>query len=198
MSDTPVSGQARGALPGEDHGMISRGFRLARDVGQDVVESVFHHDFADSFKTRCEIMYSYFLLHIMPVKMHRRSLTFTATLGLGVISLVLFVLLSLTGVILMFHYVPSATMSDAGLPEAYERMLNLRSNVGMGVFLRNMHRWTAHGMVALVALHMLRVFLTGSYKKPRQLNWGIGVALLVATLLASYTGYLLPWDQLSF
>jgi quinol-cytochrome oxidoreductase complex cytochrome b subunit len=70
--------------------------------------------------------------------------------------------------------------------------------VAFGVILRNMHRWSAHAMVATVFLHMCRVFFTGSYKPPREFNWMIGVALFLLTLLSSFTGYLLPWDQLAF
>ena len=96
-----------------------------------------------------------------------------------------------TGVLLMFYYVPSTT-------QAYDRMLDLRGTVAFGIFLRNMHRWSAHGMVAIVFLHMCRVFLTGAYKKPREFNWVLGVVLLLVTLFLSFTGYLLPWDQLAF
>jgi len=96
-----------------------------------------------------------------------------------------------TGILLMFYYVPSTT-------QAYDRMLDLRGTVAFGIFLRNMHRWSAHGMVAMVFLHMCRVFLTGAYKKPREFNWVLGVLLLLVTLFLSFTGYLLPWDQLAF
>lgn len=65
------------------------------------------------------------------------------------------------------------------------------------MIMRNMHRWAAHGMVITVWLHMFRVFMTGSYKPPREFNWVVGVVLLTITLLLSFTGYLLPWDQLS-
>jgi quinol-cytochrome oxidoreductase complex cytochrome b subunit len=106
-------------------------------------------------------------------------------------SFFLFVILVFTGVLLMFYYVPSTT-------QAYDRMLDLRGTVAFGTFLRNMHRWSAHGMVAVVAFHMARVFLTGSYKKPREFNWMIGVALFLVTLFLSFTGYLLPWDQLAY
>jgi quinol-cytochrome oxidoreductase complex cytochrome b subunit len=82
--------------------------------------------------------------------------------------------------------------------QAYDRMLDLRGSVAFGTFLRNMHRWAAHGMVAAVFLHMCRVFFTGSYKKPREFNWVIGVMLFLLTLFSSFTGYLLPWDQLAF
>jgi cytochrome b-561 len=183
--------------PSPEPSLVRRIANEARDVLTDVRESLFRHDFADTFKTRSEIMFSYLLLHVMPVKVHRRSLKAATTLGLGVISLFLFGILTATGIVLMFHYIPSATITDSGLPEAFERMLNLRSNVGYGPFLRNMHRWCAHGMVAIVVMHMARVFLMGSYKKPRQFNWVIGMLLMLLTLLASYTGYLLPWDQLS-
>ena len=76
-------------------------------------------------------------------------------------------------------------------------MISLREDVPMGMFMRNLHRWGAHAMVITVWLHMLRVFLTGSYKEPRAFNWGVGVVLLVSTMLLSFTGYLLPWDQLA-
>ena len=76
----------------------------------------------------------------------------------------------------MFYYVPSTT-------QAYDRMLDLRGTVAFGIILRNMHRWSAHGMVAVVFLHMCRVFFTGSYKKPREFNWVVGVALFLLTLL---------------
>ena len=90
----------------------------------------------------------------------------------------------------MLYYRPS-------VPQAYWDMKDLQFVVSSGQFLRNMHRWAAHAMVAVVFLHMLRVFLTGSYKPPREFNWGVGVVLLVLTLLLSFTGYLLPWDQLA-
>ena len=77
-------------------------------------------------------------------------------------------------------------------------MKDLEYAVSLGSFLRAMHRWSAHAMVLIVILHMVRVFLTGSYKKPREFNWNIGVLLLVFTLLLSFTGYLLPDDQLGF
>ncbi len=76
-------------------------------------------------------------------------------------------------------------------------MKYLEYDVRFGMFLRNMHRWAAHGMVITVMLHMFRVFLTGSYKPPREFNWVVGVILLLLTFFLSFTGYLLPWDQLS-
>ncbi|HLE81367.1 MAG TPA: cytochrome b N-terminal domain-containing protein, partial [Dehalococcoidia bacterium] len=74
----------------------------------------------------------------------------------------------------------------------------LQFQVPLGQFTRNMHRWSAHAMMIVVVLHMLRVFYTGAYRAPREFNWILGVFLLLLTLGASFTGYLLPWDQLSF
>lgn len=168
------------------------------DFGLSVWKSVVRHRLDNTGLTRSKIMFSNFLLHIQPVKVHRRSLQLTSTFGLGLACLYLFIILSVTGVLIMFHYIPSTTAGPDGIPEAYQRMLNLRSNIFWGTFIRNVHRWCAHAMVVVVALHMLRVFLTGAYKNPRQFNWVIGCVLGFLTVLLSYTGYLLPWDQLAF
>lgn len=130
-------------------------------------------------------------LHIHPVKVSKHSLKFTYTFGLGIISAILFLVLTFTGVWLMFYYFPSET-------EAYNRMLDLRSSVDFGFVLRNVHKWAAEAMVVFVILHMARVFFTGAYKPPREFNWVIGIILLLLTLGLSFTGYLLPWDQLAF
>jgi quinol-cytochrome oxidoreductase complex cytochrome b subunit len=110
---------------------------------------------------------------------------------MGGITAFLFVVLTLTGILLMFYYRPT-------VDQAFWDMKDLEHIVRFGVLLRNMHRWAAHLMVITVMLHMFRVFMTGSYKSPREFNWVIGVLLLVLTLLLSFTGYLLPWDQLGF
>ena len=100
-------------------------------------------------------------------------------------------ILVVTGILLTFYYVPH-------VDRAYESMKDLRFAVPFGVFLRNVHRWSAHAMVLVVILHMARVFYTGSYRPPREFNWVLGVFLMVITLLLSFTGYLLPWDQLAY
>jgi quinol-cytochrome oxidoreductase complex cytochrome b subunit len=156
-----------------------------------VWDSVFRHPLPDSDLGRSQTSFTNFFLHIHPVKVNRHTLKPWYTMGLGLMSFFLFVILVFSGVLLMFYYVPSTS-------QAYDRMLDLRGTVAFGTFLRNMHRWSAHGMVALVGLHMARVFLTGSYKKPREFNWIIGVALFLVTLFLSFTGYLLPWDQLAY
>lgn len=165
---------------------------------QTVFRTVVRHPLDNTGLAKAQIIFSNFINHIQPVKVHQRTLKFTTTLGMGVVSVSLFLILSVSGVLLMFHYVPSTTIGPEGLPEAYQRMLNLRSNVFLGSFLRNLHLWSAHAMIISVALHLARVFLMGSYKAPREFNWSIGVAMGMLVLLLSYTGYLLPWDQLAF
>jgi quinol-cytochrome oxidoreductase complex cytochrome b subunit len=162
-----------------------------KELPSNVWSSVFRNPVPSTDLERASTSFTNFFLHIHPVKVNRNTLRPGYTLGLGLISLFLFFILVATGILLMFYYVPSTS-------QAYDRMLDLRGTVAFGIFLRNMHRWSAHGMVAMVFLHMCRVFLTGSYKKPREFNWVIGVLLLLVTLFLSFTGYLLPWDQLAF
>jgi menaquinol-cytochrome c reductase cytochrome b subunit len=135
--------------------------------------------------------WSNFLLHIYPVKVRRRELTFRYSWFLGVASLVLFGSLVVSGIYLMFFYVPSPA-------NAYGDIQTIQTEIAFGQYIRNVHRWSAHLMVIAVAAHMARVFYRGAYKPPREFNWVVGVVLLVLTLLASFTGYLLPWDQLAY
>jgi len=129
-------------------------------------------------------------LHLHPARLPRHAVRFRYTWGAGGISFFIFLITVVTGVVLMLYYRPT--------PEhAYADMKYLDFDVPFGMFNRNMHRWAAHAMVIIVWIHMLRVFLTGSYKPPRQFNWVVGVGLLTLTMLLSFTGYLLPWDQLS-
>jgi quinol-cytochrome oxidoreductase complex cytochrome b subunit len=162
-----------------------------KELPSNVWSSIFRNPLPANDQERAATSFTNFFLHLHPVKVHRNTLRPAYTLGLGLISFFLFLILVVTGILLMFYYVPSTT-------QAYDRMLDLRGTVAFGIFLRNMHRWSAHGMVAMVALHLCRVFLTGAYKKPREFNWVLGVVLLLVTLFLSFTGYLLPWDQLAF
>src|SRR6266852_5326746 len=130
-------------------------------------------------------------LHLFSVKMRRAALNFSVTWYLGTLSLATFMILVATGILLMLYYHPS-------VPQAYADMKDLQFVVSSGLFLRNLHRWSAQLMVFLVFAHMFKVFYRGAYRTPRQFNWVIGVILLLITLLLSYTGYLLPWDQLAF
>ena len=162
-----------------------------REFPQNIWNSIFRNPLPSTDLERSSTSFTNFFLHIHPVKVNRNTLRPAYTMGLGLMATFLFVILVVTGVLLMFYYVPSTT-------QAYDRMLDLRGTVAFGIFLRNMHRWSAHGMVAIVFLHMCRVFFTGAYKRPREFNWILGVLLLLVTLFLSFTGYLLPWDQLAF
>jgi cytochrome b-561 len=130
-------------------------------------------------------------LHWFPNKIAIVSARWSYSLWLGTAAASLFVILLVTGMLLMFFYVPS-------VERAYWSMKDLGFAVSFGWLLRNQHRWAAHLMVGATFFHMARVFFTGAYQGPRRLNWLVGVALLLATLLLSFTGYLLPWDQLAF
>ncbi|MBN1665881.1 MAG: cytochrome b N-terminal domain-containing protein [Anaerolineales bacterium] len=156
-----------------------------------VWRSFFRHGWPDNPLDRSLVMTSNIFFHLHPVKVSRKSLRARYSFGLGLIAVITFLILGLTGLLLMFYYVPS-------VEQAYGDILTLQTQVPFGQLLRNLHRWGAHLMVLVVVLHMARVFYTGAYKPPREFNWVVGVFLLLLTLGASFTGYLLPWDQLSF
>jgi quinol-cytochrome oxidoreductase complex cytochrome b subunit len=151
----------------------------------------------DSDKEAGDAIVKNLLLHWFPNKVSTRSLAWNYSFYLGTISFVVFMILVVTGVVLMFLYVPS-------VERAYTSVKDIEFVVSFGWFLRAMHRIAAHLMVAVVFLHMARVFFTGAYKNGnaaganRPLNWIIGIVLLLLTLLLSFTGYLLPWDQLAY
>ena len=153
--------------------------------------SLFRHPQLATPRGRALQSFSNFFLHVYPVKVPGRVLRLRYSWRLGFIATVLFFILVVTGVYLMFFYTPSVS-------SAYGDMQRLRTGVGFGQLIRNVHRWSAHLMVVVVILHLARVFLAGAYKQPRQFNWALGVFLLLATLGFSFTGYLLPWDQLSY
>ncbi len=132
-----------------------------------------------------------FWLHIRPSFYHTEVTHIYPTFRLGWLSTFMFVWETITGIILMVFYTPSPLV-------AYSNMWNILSNVPLGQLIRNMHRIGAEVMVLVVAMHMLRTFITGSYKKPRQFTWATGMILLVLTLMLSFSGYLLPWDQLAY
>ena len=137
------------------------------------------------------------LLHWFPAKVSLPSLSFRYSLWLGTVAATLFFLLTLTGIALMFLYVPS-------VERAYLSVKDIEFVTSYGWFIRGVHRIAAHLMVAVVVLHMVRAFLTGAFKngfgavQNRPLNWLIGVVMLLVTLFLSFTGYLLPWDQLAY
>src|ERR1035437_7898638 len=158
---------------------------------RDIWRSIVRRDPLSTDKGKSELVFLNVWLHVHPAKVKKENMKFRHSFYLGFITFFLFLILLPTGIALMCYYRPSP-------PQAYQDMKDLQFVVFMGPFLRNMHRWAAHGMVVCVFLHMCRVFYTGSYKKPRQFNWVIGVVLLLLTLGLSFTGYLLPWDQLAY
>lgn len=151
--------------------------------------SIFRHGYPDTPRNRTLAVLSNVFLHLHPVKVRRSGIRLSYTWCMGGLTFFLFLIETLTGLLLMFYYRPTAEW-------AYEDIFALREHVPIGI-MRELHRWSAHMMVITVWLHMYRVFLTGSYKPPREFNWNVGVILLVLTLLLSFTGYLLPWDQLA-
>lgn len=163
----------------------------ARIKRSDAWRSVFRHAQLDTPRGRALQSFSNVFLHVYPVKIPKRVLRLRYSFRLGFIAAVLFGILVVTGVYLMFVYTPS-------VGSAYGDMQRLKTGVGFGQLIRNVHRWSAHLMVLVVALHLVRVFYAGAYKKPREFNWMIGVMLLLVTLGFSFTGYLLPWDQLAY
>ncbi len=151
--------------------------------------SIFRHGYPDTPLNQSLIMMGNVFLHLHPVKMSKQALKVTYTWCLGGISFFLFLVLTITGVFLMFYYVPASSL-------AYTDVQSMSTTIAFGEIVRNMHRWAAHLMVITVSLHMIRVFYHGAYKPPREFNWVIGVVLFLLTLLLSFTGYLLPWDEI--
>jgi quinol-cytochrome oxidoreductase complex cytochrome b subunit len=164
---------------------------LMRGVtGSQIWKSIFRHGYPDTPRNRVLAIMTNVFLHLHPAKVKRHGLKMRFTWCMGGLTFFLFLVETVTGLFLMFYYRPT--------PEyAYIDIIALGEDVPFGLVMRNLHRWAAHAMVITVWLHMLRVFLTGSYKPPREFNWVIGVILLKLTLLLSFTGYLLPWDQLA-
>ncbi len=156
-----------------------------------VWQSIFRTGYPNTPRNQMLAVATNVFLHLHPTRIHRTHVKITHTYCLGGLSFFMFLGLTVTGVLLMFYYVPS-------IERAYQDIQALESNVRFGQLLRNLHRWMAHAMIILVLLHMMRVFYTGAYKPPREFNWVVGVVLFILTLLLSFTGYLLPWDQLAF
>src|SRR6478735_40628 len=138
--------------------------------------SIFRKGYTDSPRNRSYVIMNSVLYHLHPVKVKRHAVRVSYTLCLGGLSFFLFILLTVTGIFLMFFYRPTAA-------QAWDDIAGLHTAVTFGLLVRNMHRWGAHLMVLSVFLHMARVFYHGAYKPPREFNWVIGDILLTLTLL---------------
>jgi quinol-cytochrome oxidoreductase complex cytochrome b subunit len=114
---------------------------------------------------------------------------------LGGISFMAFIILIITGTILGIYYIPGGQGDPT---PAYQSMEYIMTKLPFGYIIRSLHHWGTHFMVASVFLHMCRVYFTGAYRNPRELNWLIGVGLMFFTIFFGYSGYLLPWDALAF
>ena len=163
--------------------------RLVKE--SSVWRSLFRQPYPSTSRTRALAVMNNVFLHLHPVRVKKHAVRYTYTFCLGGISFFLFLALTVTGVYLMFFYVPSVS-------RAFQDIQAIENSVAFGSLIRNMHRWAAHLMVLTVFLHMIRVFYHGAYKPPREFNWAVGVLLLFSTLWLSFTGYLLPWDQIAF
>ena len=148
-------------------------------------------DMPSDDRGRMRMVVDSLVLHLHPTKVPDRTLRWTYTWGLGGLSAVLMTILALTGVVLLNNYTPAA-------PQAYLDILNLNDNVWFGELMRNVHHWSANLLIVIAVLHLIRVFVTGAYRPPRELNWLLGVAMLLLVIASNFTGYLLPWDQLAY
>ena len=131
------------------------------------------------------------LLHFRPSEVPQRTLRLSLTWGLGGMGVVLVFLLIGTGLMLKFVYEPSPG-------HAYDSIRYLETQVPFGQLIRNIHRWSGNGLIFVTFLHLLRVFYTGAFAPPRQLNWIFGLVLFSAVILSNFTGYLMPWDQIAY
>ena len=165
--------------------MSFKDFRMKTQVGK----SMFRHGYSDDDRDRALTVLTNVFFHLHPVKVRKSGARFGFTWCAGGLSFFVFLTLVVSGILLMFYYRPTVEY-------AYNDIVAMREHVPFGI-MRELHRWGAHAMIITVWLHMFRVFMTGSYKPPREFNWVIGVILLVLTMLLSFTGYLLPWDQLA-
>jgi len=137
------------------------------------------------------VTFNTFVLHLRPVRVPEKTLRYTHTFGLGGMSLVLVLVLVGTGILLMFGYEPAPG-------SAYQSLLKIQDATRFGGLLRGVHHWSANLLIVVLTLHLLRVYFTGGFHPPRQFNWVLGLGLLACVLVSNFTGYLLPWDQLSY
>ena len=162
-------------------------FRKIADT--QVMKSIFRTGVPRNRRQRMMVVLNDVFLHLHPARIPISGVKIKYTWCMGGLTFFIFLVLTVTGILLMFYYRPTVEY-------AYGDIIDLREQVPLGI-MREIHRWGAHLMVISVWLHMFRVFMTGAYKPPREFNWVVGVVLLVLTMFLSFTGYLLPWDQLA-
>ncbi len=142
------------------------------EIKKDIVENqvwkaIFRHGYEDTPRNRVLMVTANVWMHLHPAKVRRHGVRMRFTWCMGGLTFLMFLVTVVTGIYLMFYYRPVAEY-------AYADMKDLDFNMPFGMLMRNMHRWAAHAMVIFVWLHMFRVFLTGSYKPPREFNWTVG------------------------
>lgn len=150
-----------------------------------------HWGLPRSDSERARVTRTTFVLHLRPIRLSRRAIRWTHTFGLGGSSLVLWLTLALTGVLMLLVYQP--------VPDgAYGSVGKLSTSIRFGALVRGVHYWSANLLIVVVLAHTARVVFTGAYLRPRRLNWIVGLGLLMLVLLSAFTGYLLPWDQRAY
>ncbi len=174
-----------------DYSALHEFWNNLRAIPKHIYRAVFRGGAPKTDRTRSTFIFGNVFLHLHSVRTHLWSLRWSATMGLGIMTTAAFLITLVTGVLLMFYYKPYTDV-------AYQSIKDIHFIVPTGRFIRNIHRWAANVMVVVVILHMARAFYTAAYRKPREFNWFIGWGLLVTTLGLSFTGYLLPWDQLAY
>lgn len=132
-----------------------------------------------------------FLFHLHPLKIAERSILYSRTFGLGGMAALAFLIQAFTGLLLRFYYEPNPA-------DAYNSVKFIEQGILFGQLIRNVHHWSGILFVLITFLHLVRVFLSQAIYKPRRMNWIIGLGLFVIVILSNFSGYLLPWDQLSF
>ena len=144
-----------------------------------------------SEQDRIRLVLKSLILHLHPPTISEKVIKFNHTFGLGGMVVVLICIQFITGLLLRFTYEPFPGL-------AYDSILHLQSNILFGQLIRNLHHWSAVFLIIITLLHLLRVFFTGAFHDKRQFNWVLGIILFLIIVFSNFTGYLLPWDQLSY
>jgi quinol-cytochrome oxidoreductase complex cytochrome b subunit len=185
--------QLRGLSRQDIRTMVDNRVRIiTAGIGMDEMRALLRGDPpTEKPNPRYRVHVTSFLVHIRPKFYQRASTWFSHTFRLGYLTFFFFMVELITGLILMVYYSPTPG-------SAYQTILDIESNVPFGAWMRNMHRIGAEAMVAFVWLHLFRTYFTGSYKGKASFTWLTGVILLLVTVFLSFSGYLLPWDQLAY